>query len=73
MATESKTVVVPGVKAGVLASVRVFPPYDLQGLTATGYVSADDEVTIVLDNNTAGAVNLGEGVWSVVVENYPLT
>lgn len=73
MSTESKTVIVPGVKANVPASVRVFPPYDLQGLVASAYVSADDEVTIVLDNNTAGAVNLPSGLWGVLVENYPLT
>jgi hypothetical protein len=66
----STTVSVPGARVGVLASVRVFVPYSLQGLLAGGYVSADNTVTIVLLNNTGGAVDLGSGVWGVVVESF---
>lgn len=69
----STTVTVPGVVANVLASVRVFAPYSLQGMIAGGYVSADDTVTIVLNNNTGGSVNLGAGTWGVVVESFVLT
>jgi len=65
------TVAVPGVRVGVKHSVRVFPPYDLQDLQATGHVSADDTVTIVLSNSTGSSVNLDEGVWAVMVESYP--
>lgn len=66
----STTVTVPGVRANALASVRVFPPYSLQGLIAGGYVNADDTVTVVLNNNTGGPIDLGSGTWGVVVENF---
>lgn len=69
-ASVTTTVTVPGVKANVLASVRVFPPYSLQGLGHSGYVSADNTVTIVLNNNTGGAVDLASGSWGVVVESF---
>lgn len=69
----STTVTVPGVVANVLASVRVFAPYSLQGMIAGGYVSADDTVTIVVNNNTGAPVNLGTGTWGVVVESFVLT
>lgn len=68
---EATTVTVPGVRAGVKHSVKVFPPYNLQDLQATGHVSANDTVTIVLSNSTGGGVNLAEGVWAVMVEAYP--
>lgn len=71
--SDTTTVTVPGVKVNALASVRVFAPYTLSGLQASGYVSADDTVTIVLANNTAGAVNLGSGTWGVLVENMVKT
>lgn len=68
---DSTTVTVPGVVAGVKQSVRVFPPYDLQELQATGYVSADDTVEILLTNSTGSNVNLDEGEWGVMVEFFP--
>jgi len=67
------TVTVRGVRAGIRSCVRVFPPYSLQGLMAGGYVSADNTVTIILHNNSGGAVDLGSGVWGVAVENFVLT
>lgn len=72
-ASDTVSVTVPGADVNVLASVRVFAPYTLSGLQASGYVSANDTVTITLYNNTGGAVNLGSGVWGVVVENFVLT
>ncbi len=66
----SVAVVVPGARVNTLSSVRVFAPYTLSGLGVSGYVSANDRVTIVLNNNTGGAVNLGSGTWAVVVENF---
>lgn len=42
-------------------------PYDLQGITATGYVSASNTVTIRLQNETGGAIDLASGTWKVVV------
>jgi hypothetical protein len=67
------TVTVPGALTGVLHSVRVFAPISLQGLQATGYVSADETVTIVLSNTTGGAVDLASAEWGVVVENMVRT
>lgn len=67
---DSTNVIVPGVKVNTLASVRVFAPYALSGLLVGGYVSADNQVTIVLNNNTGGAVNLASATWGVVVENF---
>lgn len=68
---DSTTVPVPGVLANVKAFVKVFAPYTLSGLSSTGYVSADNTVTILLQNNSGGAVNLGSGEWGVTVENFP--
>jgi len=68
---DSTTVTVPGVKVGAKQSVRVFPPYDLEELQATGYVSADNTVEIVLTNSTGSNVNLAEGEWGVMVEFFP--
>ena len=34
---------------------------DLQGMRLTGYVSAADTVTVVLRNDTGGAINLASG------------
>lgn len=65
------TITVTGVSTEARAAVRVFAPYSLQGLSATGYVSSDNTVTIVLNNCTGGAVDLGSGVWGVCVENFP--
>ena len=67
---DSTTVTVPGVLANVKAHVKVFAPYTLAGLSATGYVSADNTVTILLQNNSGGAVDLGSGEWGVTVENW---
>jgi hypothetical protein len=48
--------------------VQVLAPYDLQGLTLTGYVSAADTVTARLDNQTGGNVNLASSAaWKVRV------
>lgn len=69
-ASVSTTITILGPRVGALSSVRVFAPYSLQGLIAGGYVSADDTVTIVLNNNTGGAVDLGSGTWGVAVESF---
>jgi len=42
-------------------------PYDLQGITATCYVSATNEITIRLQNETGGAIDLDNGAWKVGV------
>jgi hypothetical protein len=69
-ASTSTTVTVPGVLVGDYYAVKVYPPYTLAGLSATGYVSADDTVTILLLNNSGGAVNLGSGEWKVSAERF---
>lgn len=63
--SDSTTVAVSGAVDGdyVQASFSL----DLQSLTLTGYVSAADVVTVVLANNTAGAVDLGSGTVAVRV------
>lgn len=47
--------------------VLVSAPYDLQGLTATAYVSATNTVKIRLQNESAGTVDLASGSWKVRV------
>lgn len=47
--------------------VQVAAPYDLQGLSATGYVSATNTVKILLLNNTGSAVDLASGTWKIRV------
>lgn len=48
--------------------VEVAAPYDLQGLTATAYVSAANTVQVRLENQTGVGVNLDSGSWRVVVK-----
>lgn len=47
--------------------VQVAAPYDLQGITATAYVSAADSVKIRIQNETGGAIDLASGTWKVKV------
>lgn len=47
--------------------VLVSAPYDLQGITATGYVSAANAVKIRLQNETGGTIDLASGTWRVRV------
>lgn len=62
---ETKTLTVTGAALG--DAVEVFPPYDLQGITAVGYVQAADTAAITIFNGTSGAINLGSGAWKVRV------
>lgn len=48
--------------------VTVAAPYDLQGIVATGYVSAANTARIRLQNETGGAIDLASGTWRVRVE-----
>lgn len=50
--------------------VDVCAPYSLQGLVATGYVSAANTVNVRLHNSTGGAINLANGTWKVVVRRH---
>ncbi len=47
--------------------VQVSAPYDLQGLSASAYVSASNTVKICLNNNTGGAIDLASGTWKIRV------
>ncbi|MDX2027715.1 MAG: DUF2793 domain-containing protein [Alphaproteobacteria bacterium] len=47
--------------------VMVSASYDLQGVSATAYVSASNTVKIQLNNLTGGGVSLGSGTWRVRV------
>jgi hypothetical protein len=67
-ATTTATATIVG--AGVGDSVRVFPPYSLQGVMASAYISAVEEVTLVLYNPTGGNVNLDSGLWKFKAEKY---
>jgi hypothetical protein len=45
--------------------VLVSAPYSLQGIVATGYVSAIGVVTICLYNPTGGVLDLAVGTWHI--------
>jgi hypothetical protein len=47
--------------------VLVSAPYDLQGITCNGYVSAANTVKIRLQNETGGVIDLASGTWKVKV------
>lgn len=47
--------------------VRVGNPYDLQGVTCSGYVSAANTVRIRLQNETTGTIDFASGLWKVKV------
>jgi len=64
-AQATATITVTGAVLGM--SAMAFPPASLQGLQLTAYVSAADTVTIVLKNDTGGAVDLASGVWKAKV------
>jgi len=64
-AATSSDITVTGAKPGDL--VIVTAPYDLQGVMAFGYVSADDKVKIVLFNKSGSTVDLASGKWKIKV------
>ena len=43
--------------------VELFPPYSLQGIMASGCVSAADTILITLYNPTGAAIDLASGTW----------
>ncbi len=77
------TAITPGVASDAIATTETFTPVtdifdgttlgttraglDSSGLEASGFVSADDEVTVILSNTTAGAVNPDAGTFRVTV------
>lgn len=79
--TAAQTVTVPGVKAAVTAAlsstgravpadavVGIIPPSHVAGVSATvGWVSADDTVSVIFVNPTAGGVTPPSGTWRFVI------
>jgi hypothetical protein len=47
--------------------VLVSAPYDLQGITCNGYVSAANAVKIRIQNETGGTIDLASGTWKAKV------
>jgi hypothetical protein len=65
----SSAITVNGARLGDY--VFVGAPYDLQGVTATGYVETDDAVRIRIHNGTGSDKNLNLGTWTVrVIKGY---
>lgn len=67
--TTSTTLAVPGARIG--DQVELAAPYNLSGVIATAYVNTTNTVTILLNNESGGTVDLGSGTWRVSV--YPTT
>lgn len=70
----SLTTVTGAVSSGITVTgallgdrVELFPPYDMQGIIAFGYVSAQDTVKISLFNPTGGTIDLASGSWTIHV------
>jgi hypothetical protein len=59
------TIAVTGAALGDFALVA--PPYDLQGITVTAYVSAAGTVSVRIQNESGGTVDLASGTWRAQV------
>lgn len=66
-AQTTTTVTVTGAKLAEFNTATAGFTKDLQGMRLTAYVSANDTVTVVLRNDTGGAINLDEGSLTVGV------
>jgi hypothetical protein len=60
------TIAVPGVALGDVV-IAVSASIDVEDLGLTAAVTAANEVTVQIWNNTGGAINLGSAVFKVVV------
>ena len=47
--------------------IAVSAPYDMQGILASGYVSATNTARIRVQNETGGTIDLASGTWKVRV------
>lgn len=47
--------------------VLVAPPYDMQGIVFSGYVSAANTLRIRIQNESGGVIDLASGTWKVIV------
>lgn len=63
-----ETIIATGVVGATLGDfVLVAPPYDLQGVIATGYVKENNVVHVRLQNESGITVDLASGLWRVLV------
>jgi len=63
-----ETVQVTGVVGANLGDfVLVSAPYDLQDITVTGYVQANDIIEIRIQNESGNTIDLASGTWRVLV------
>lgn len=60
----TSTMTVTGVVLGKYV-VNVIAPYDLQGISVTSYVSAANTVSIRMQNESGGTLDLASGIWTV--------
>lgn len=51
--------------------VLVGPPYSLQGMLMTAWVSAANTVTIRIQNETGSSIDLASGTWNIMVIQQP--
>ena len=61
----TRNITVQGVSLGDFALVSA--PYSLQGVTVTAYVSANDTVAVLIQNESGGTVDLASGIWRSIV------
>ena len=66
-AGETQQVTVEGANLGDF--VLVSAPYDLEDITVTAYVQAQDTVEIRIQNESTSTVNLASDTWRIVVIN----
>lgn len=45
--------------------VIIAAPYDLQGITVTGYVKSAGTTSIRLQNEASATINLASGIWKI--------
>jgi hypothetical protein len=63
----SSAITVTGATLGM--EVTVYPPYNLQGIIAQGYITSSDTARVVLYNTGAvGTINLVSGTWKIRVK-----
>lgn len=63
-----ETIQVTGVVGATLGDwILVSAPYDLQDITVTAYVQANDTVEIRLQNESGSTVDLASGLWRILV------
>jgi len=63
-----ETVQVTEVKGATLGDwVLISAPYELQDITVTGYVQANDKVEIRILNESGATIDLASGTWRILV------